>query len=161
MMHPATDNLTSDEIVRATWLRAVEWVQWPAFVSQPILPILALFFTPWKIFVGLIICGYLWMFIRYQIASYRIATAGCLFVRLKWLSCPAVAVYFLINRRWIEAVFSLCSPIVAQLAMLFIHPTGQIGRVQKMFFKELGFDPEATAVNETMDRMKMMMRVGM
>jgi hypothetical protein len=155
-----TDNLTSDEIIRATWLRAVEWVQWPAFVSQPLLPILAIFVSPWKIFVGIVVCGYLWMLVRYRFVSYQLAVAGCLWVRLKWPVGLVMTIYFIIERRWTEAVFSICNPLVVLAAMGLIRPTGQFGLVQKSFWKQIGFDPDATSLNEILDKMKTVMHGG-
>jgi hypothetical protein len=42
---------SDDENLRFCWLRAVEWGNWPTFISQPVVPIAILFWS-WKIVVG-------------------------------------------------------------------------------------------------------------
>lgn len=55
---------TDEENLKWSWLRAVEWGAFPIFVTQPIIPFL-IFFFDWKIIIGvIIICNWLWNFIR-------------------------------------------------------------------------------------------------
>ncbi len=83
---------TDDENVRWSWLRAIEWVNWPLFVSQPVVPVL-LYFFPWPGVVGtVVLVSFLWraFVVPFWLAP-RLADAGPLFVLLKFLTCPVMA----------------------------------------------------------------------
>ena len=82
--NPEALSFTADEIMRVSWLRAVEWLKWPSFVLQPLLPILY-FSVPWRlVLAAVVLANVVWLFVRYRFVSYTLATLGCLFVRLKW-----------------------------------------------------------------------------
>lgn len=131
--HSNQDNLTW------SWLRAVEWGRWPIFVSQPFVPVLFLLFD-WKaVVVGIVVLNLLWaILVRYAFVSVRLAFLGALVVRLKWLTCPAVAIYLFLKGEALLASLSLFWPLLA-IVVAMIVPT-RIGRIQNMFMAKLGYE---------------------
>lgn len=137
---------TPDQIMRLSWLRAAEWLAWPAFISQPILPILYLFWPWYYVWAGLALANLLWRFVRYTFVNYTLATLGCLFVRLKWPVMLILGVYFLAHREYLLAVLSFATPLVAM--MMITLSTGMVGVVQRKFIDELLFDWDLQAMAE-------------
>jgi hypothetical protein len=131
---------SDDENLRWCWLRAVEWGNWPMFVSQPLVPV-ALVIWPWKPVIGVAMgLNILWaLLIRYNVVIIPVAFWGAVFVRLKWLACPAAA--FILYRRgatWLAAL-----ALLWPLAVIIIGPLmpTMIGRLQQMFMQCLGYQP--------------------
>ena len=59
------EGYTDDEVRRWLWLRAMEWDAFPAYISQPIAPILFIFY-PWYLVLLAVLCiGLIWCLIRY------------------------------------------------------------------------------------------------
>jgi hypothetical protein len=46
--------LNESEMRRFLWLRAAEWKNWPSFISQPIVPVLFIWF-PWFYVLGVVL----------------------------------------------------------------------------------------------------------
>ncbi len=125
--HSDQDNLTW------SYLRAMEWGRWPIFLSQPIAPILILFFD-WKhVVIGVVVANVLWALVRYQFVSVSLAYFGALVVKLKWLTIPSVALYLFLKGQRMSAAISLFWPII--IFIIGILPTTQVGRIQKMLWK--------------------------
>jgi hypothetical protein len=132
-------NFTPDEIMRVSWLRAVEWLKWPSFVVQPLLPILY-FFAPYRlILVAVLLANVVWLCVRYRFVSYTLATLGCLFVRLKWPIMLVCGVYFLWRQEYVLTILTALTPIVATgISAPFV---GKIGIVQQRFLAQLSVTP--------------------
>ena len=128
--HSDQDNLTW------TQLGATEWGRWPIFLSQPLAPILFLFFD-WKaVILGVVVANLLWaILVRYQFVSVPLAYLGALLVRLKWLTCPSAAIYLFLRKEPIPALVALFWPLL--IFIIGVVPTTQIGRIQKMFMAKL------------------------
>jgi hypothetical protein len=135
--HSDQDNLTW------SWLRAVEWGRWPIFLSQPLAPILLLFFD-WKaVILGVVAANFLWaVLVRYQFVNVPLAYLGALFVRLKWLAYPSVAIYLFLQKETIPALVALFWPLL--IFVIGVVPTTQIGRIQKMFMAKLSYEAVPT-----------------
>jgi hypothetical protein len=132
--HSDQDNLTW------SYLRAIEWGRWPIFLSQLVAPILLVFFNWVSVIVGVILLNILWSFlVRYRFVSVTVAYWGAVFARLKWLFCLGAAIYLFLNHRTISAILSLSWPML--IFILGMLPTTQIGIIQKMFMKALGYEP--------------------
>ena len=129
---------TNEENLRWSWLRAVEWGIWPAFLSSPVVPLLLPFFKLWKIVSVVAILTILWAFIRYKYVNVSWAIFGVYFVFLKWISCPLAAIYLSLKHNYVLAILSLIWPILTPLFSAFVGGT-QIGVIQKMFMKKLGY----------------------
>jgi hypothetical protein len=85
---------SNDDNVRWSWLRAVEWIQWPLFMSQPVVPVL-LYFYRWPVVVGgVVVITFLWraVIVPFWVAP-SLADVGVLFVKLKFITAPLMALY--------------------------------------------------------------------
>ncbi len=133
---------SDDENVRWSWMRAVEWISWPAFVSQPIMPVLFwLYPTQWGgLLLVLVAFNFLWQYgISAERVSVPLASLGCLFVRLKWIACP-VAAYFLWSSDFPYQAFAALLWPVAVYAFASIRIVRiDIGAVQDRFMLRLGY----------------------
>jgi len=129
---------SDEENLRWSWLRAVEWGIWPAFLSGPVVPLLLPFFEWWKVIGVVAILTVLWAFIRYKYINLAMARLGVYFVLLKWIACPVAAIYLVIQHNYILAVLSLVWPAFASFLGVFVGGT-QIGVIQKMFMNKLGY----------------------
>lgn len=132
---------SDEENLSWSWFRAVEWAYWPLLISGPIIPVLLIFFEWWKIIGIVAILTWLWFFIRYKYVNLSMANFGVYFVRLKWVTCSMVAIYFVIRYNYTLAMVSFFWPLLDQLYRAYLENiTGdaQIGKIQKMFMVKLG-----------------------
>jgi hypothetical protein len=129
---------SDEENLRWSWLRAVEWGIWPAFLSGPVVPLLLLFFEWWKIIGVVAILTILWSFIRYKYINLAMARFGVYFVFLKWIACPLAAIYLIVQHNYILAILAILWPMLAASLGIFVGGT-QIGILQKMFMNKLGY----------------------
>ncbi len=130
---------TDEENLRWSYLRAIEWGRWPIFVSQIYAPMLLLF-LPWQaVVVAVVLSNIFWaIFIRYRHVSIGPASVGALLTRLKWALCPIAAIYLLVSGNTVNALFALLWPFV--IFVIGIIPTVQVGKIQKMFMAQLGYE---------------------
>lgn len=147
---------THDENVRWSWLRAVEWIRWPYFISQPIVPVMLLFW-PWQATItGVLASNLLWfVFVRPHSVSLPVAKFGACFVRLKWVVCPITSFYLFNRGATGEALLALLWPVLIavipsipgiNLVALIVIPTSEIGPVQMRFMAALGYELGKSAV---------------
>jgi hypothetical protein len=136
---------TDDEIKRWLWLRAVEWAALPAFVSQPLAPVLLIFF-PWYWVLGtVVILGAFWCPIRYHFVNVSVATVACLVVAwLKWPAAVGSAIYLFLNHQPLSAVLALLWPLVGG----FVGIPGKVGVIELAFAKKIGFVSEDAELGE-------------
>ena len=146
---------SNDENVRWAWLRAVEWLGWPEFLTQPIVPVLLYFYPLSVVFWALAGVSFLWrLFIVPLWVSPGLAGAGIFIVRLKFIAAPVAA--YLLWRRSAPAlavaalVWPLLGPFVIQWLMMIpfapisltrLGQATQIGMIQKRFLAAIGFEP--------------------
>jgi hypothetical protein len=143
----ALHGYSQDEVMRLCWLRALEWLSWPAFLSQPVLPMLYLFWPWYSVLIGVAIVSIAWRFVRNKFTSYRLASVGCLFVRLKWPTIFTLAIYFLLHGKYFLSALTLVTPLVA-MAMIPLS-TGTVGVLQMRFAGELLFTSDFEALLDT------------
>src|SRR5689334_10260251 len=81
-------------------LRAIEWGAWPAFLSQPFAP-LVIILVPWFFVLFFVMAAnILWaMFVRYRFVSPAVAAWGPMLALLRWITCPASAIYLWLHGR--------------------------------------------------------------
>lgn len=129
-------NWTDEEIKRWLWLRAVEWAALPAFFSQPLAPILLIFF-PWYWVLGsVVLLGLAWCSIRYSFVNVAVARVACLVVaHLKWPAALGSAIYLFFHHQPISAVIALLWPLFSG----FIGIPGKVGIIELAFAKKIGF----------------------
>jgi len=128
-------SFTDDENTRRCWLRAVEWVAWPAFLSQPLLPILYVYYPWWKVLLAVIIASLLWTAVRYRFTSFALATAGFFFVQLKWITIPVGAFVLFRQHRFLPGALAVVTPFLAA----WLGFAGKIGVIQNRFMNQLGY----------------------
>jgi hypothetical protein len=150
LIDPADYSL--EDLTKLTWLRATEWASWPAFVSQPILPVLYVFFPVWTIYLSILLVGLLWRTVRYRLANLELAAAAVYWVKLKWITIPLSAIYLFVHHHWVLALLCLGTPLI--VGFLGVTAAGaQIGVLQRQFFSQMGFDdPNTRAVYEAIDK---------
>ena len=131
---------TPDEIMRLCWLRAVEWVGWPGFLSQPLLPILYIYYPVHWVLLTVASLAILWLPFRHRIASLQLATMGCLWVRVKWLTVPIGVFALLMQRRYLAVAVTLVTPWLAgmlnapaEFVAAIAKAPSQVGLVQRKF----------------------------
>jgi hypothetical protein len=120
------------------YLRAIEWKAWPAFISQPIVPILFIFIPWYYVLIFLVILSWLWATVRHIFVSPPLAELGVFFVKLKWVTIPISVTYFLYTGHYALAVVSLLWTYLA--AIVGYVPGGLTGKIQKMFMACFGYE---------------------
>ena len=113
-------------------LRAIEWIGWPLFVTQPLVPMM-LYFYPWYwIVISLISITFLWrIFLAPNFVSVNIVAFGAMFTWFKFLSSPVIC-YLLWKRgdaalSLLALLWPLVGIIIANLVFAFLHAfTGTI-----------------------------------
>ena len=134
-------NYSDEENFRWCLLRGTEWGAWPLFVTQPIVPILLLYFHWWYIIFTLVALTWIWALIRYKFVSVILARYGAYFVFSKWFVSIGMAIYFLTKEQYFFAVFSGFYPLILLVIMFLVPPT-KIGVLQNMFMNKLGYEKE-------------------
>ena len=112
---------TDDENTRWCWLRAMEWRNWPIFLSPSLVPIMWLFWNWQIVALVLVVCNWMWYFIvgrRGRFVSVPLANIGVFIVKAKWIVCPMAAVYFYYNGMIVESIISLLWPLFPYAAMI-------------------------------------------
>jgi hypothetical protein len=134
--HMSTD-FSEAELQRWLHLRAIEWTGWPAFLSQPIAPVLLIFFRWFYVLGAVMVLGILWAFVRYSFVSPSLSKIGCLFVNfLMWPAALGSAAYlFFVVHSYSIGVLALVWPLLGG----FLSVPGQIGRVELMLAKSVGY----------------------
>jgi len=143
---------SNKENVQWAWLRAVEWTEWPLFISQPIVPTL-LYFYHWSFVLGLVVIAtVMWKVLVVPCwVSPRLAWAGPAFVQLKFLTCPSMAYLLWQRGETALAAGALLWPLlgiaIANFIMVFpdallsftsLGKAAQVGSVQARFLWAIG-----------------------
>ncbi|MGD0038329.1 MAG: hypothetical protein ABSC53_13670 [Bacteroidota bacterium] len=142
------------EIQRWLHIRAIEWTGWPAFVTQPIIPILLIYFPLLSVVIALFIADFFWRFIRYSFVSPDLVDIGALFtVFLKWPSAIGATIYFLLHQQYVLSLVALFWPIIAGFISFPVdmlvsafqrHPL--VGRVEVELAKRVGYVSKDTVL---------------
>jgi hypothetical protein len=132
---------TEDEIKRWLWLRAIEWGAFPAYLSQPVAPILFIFYHWYFVVLGVVALGLIWCFFRYSFVSVGLSSAVVLpVVWLKWPAAVGSSIYLFVHHQHAAGVVALLWPLVAS----FTGVPGQIGVIELALAKKIGFvSPDA------------------
>jgi hypothetical protein len=128
-------NFTDEEIRRWIYIRAIEWASYPSFISQPIFPILLIFFDWWKIIIVLFCLEILWSFIRYRYFNPFISSNAVYFVKLKWPLIIVCLIYFILAGKYFLAALSLFWPLIVG----FIGLPGKIGIIELFISDKIGY----------------------
>ena len=130
---------SDQENLQWCWLRAVEWANWPLFLSLPIGPPLLIEISVWQIIVVLVVLDLLWLGVRYRVVSVRLSSIGAVYSLLRWVTIPAAAIALAISGRWLTAVIAILWPSLIGVVGGITRP--QIGRIQVVLMRQLGYEP--------------------
>jgi hypothetical protein len=147
---------SDDDNLRWAHLRAMEWLTWPGFISQPLVPIL-LYFYPWPWVVGsVVLISFAWrMVVAPVIVFPQLATAGVWFAKLRFAASPIMAFLIWQSGDYWTAALALLWLFVG--AVIVIYGVGllrtplsliftswgratEIGAVQRQFMASLGYE---------------------
>ncbi len=126
----------SAEINRMLFLRAIEWVVWPAFLSPLYVPILLTLCPWWKTFLTLFAADLIWCLFRDRI--HNIALANFAAIAVKWVGLPTCiicSIVLICQKRYGTAVLSFLMPFISG----FLGIPGNIGLAKLNFGREIGF----------------------
>lgn len=133
---------TDEENTQWCWLRAVEWGRWPLFISQLYAPPL-LIFAPWEWVVGgFFLANLLWASIRYRFINVGMANAIADHMIIRWPVTIGCAIYLAWHQHYGLAALAFLWLFVA-IVLGIVTPT-QIGRIQKIMMRQLGYEPETS-----------------
>ncbi len=137
-MWSPTDH-TDHENLQWAWLRAVEWGDWPIFISQPVAPIVLLFFPWWSVIIVVIVINVTWsLFVRYNVVITSLAFWGAIFCSIEVDFLPVRHDIFSgATVREGTAALALFWPLVILVAP---RASTQIGVIQTMFMQCLGYN---------------------
>lgn len=132
-------DLSQAETEKWLHLRAIEWANWPAFLSQLVAPILFVFYPWYGVIVGILIVSALWCLVRDSFTSPALANAGCLAVAwMKWPPAIICSVYLIVRHSYVASVLAIAWPFLAG----FICLGGMVGRIELNFAKRIGYVSE-------------------
>ena len=128
--------------------RAVEWDDWPMWVSLPIAPILFTFVSWLPVTVAVLLCNVFWWPIKHRWINLTLAELVGLLCRiLKWPISIACAAYLLFHAQRGQAVAALLWPLMILLAKIPVDAVmatfgwrPQVGILQKLFMRRLGYE---------------------
>ena len=146
---PAWKTLSEDEL-KARWilLRSIEWINWPLFISQSVVPPLLWFYEWQPVVVAVIVVTILWrLAIATRCVSVKLVEIGPPLVSLKFLICPIIAFLSWWQGDRIGALVALLWPVAVLLIQLLLNScgilvsafalrnvlSGELEAVQKMF----------------------------
>jgi hypothetical protein len=145
------------EIQRWLHLRAIEWCAWPVFLSQPLIPVLLIFYPALPILIAVVVADILWRFVRYSFVSPRLASIGANFVIIfKWPCAIGAAIYLGIHEHYVSAALAFLWPVVASGASLpgmllwaLVGKPTLVGAAELELAKRIGYvSPDATLFPE-------------
>jgi hypothetical protein len=125
--------MTEAEFHKLVYLRALEWANWPSFLSQLYLP-LVLAFLPWQYVFGaqIFIC-LMWCSFRYDKPDFKSAMKAAEWVgRLKWPVAIVGCLRPLITGHIVIGGICLVWPLLSG----FLFFGGKVGVIERGFFPE-------------------------
>ena len=127
---------TDAETRWALHLRALEWANWPAFLSALVVPLALVFFPVVIVLAYLLILSLGWTQLRYAFHSYKWASYAALAVRiLAWPIAVTGFIWLLLRGRFFIAIVALLWPLLHG----FIGFRGRVGQIELNFAREIGF----------------------
>jgi hypothetical protein len=129
---------TESEIRQYLIARAIEWNNWPGFLSQPIVPIFLIFYKWWLILLVVFLLAILWRFIKYKYINVNLAEFGIFFAKVKWINIPVSVIYLISEGSYGFAILAFIWPFIAS----GLGAGGRLGDIERIFAKKLGFIPD-------------------
>lgn len=126
---------TEPELHRWLTLRALEWANFPAFVSRPIVPVLVVFYPWYFVLGGVVAAEILWCALRYSFVSILLTRLA---VFLSLLAYPVGIVssgYLFWHARWAVGALAFLWPVVAAWFQL----PAKVGVIELALAKRIGY----------------------
>jgi hypothetical protein len=115
----------------------MEWTNWPSFISQPIVPIMLIFYRWYFVLLAVFILDLLWTAIRYRYVNVAAATYAVIFVKFcKWPAALGSAVYLFVHHSYLPGILAVAWPL--GLCGVVVVP-GKIGEVELLFARKIGY----------------------
>jgi hypothetical protein len=130
---------TNQENQQWSVLRAMEWEALPAFISQPIVPVLLIFFQWYFIIGAVLVASWLWAIVRHSFVSIVLSEIAYGFVKLRWLTVPCTSIYLFFNGSYFLGIVVLLWVALAA-AIGFTVPGGKSSVIQRMFLASMGYE---------------------
>jgi hypothetical protein len=130
---------SEEENLRFSYLRAIEWANWPVWLSRVAVPVL-LIWQPWYAVVGALFIGNLiWVLVvRYNVVSVTAAYVGVFFMMTRWVTWPASTIVLFVQGRSPECWVALAWPLLLWTPGLILP--AHIGLIQALFMQALGYE---------------------
>ena len=138
---------THAEIKRWLQLRAIEWSGWPAFITQPLIPLLLTAFPALPVLLTLLAAETLWPFVSlFCINLPLVKLSPLLATFLKWPSAIGCGVFLFMHHRPGVAVLALLWPVLAAFASapatlltVRLRLPGQIAVIERVLAQRIGY----------------------
>jgi hypothetical protein len=141
---PGVGPATGEETKRWLLLRAVEWCNFPAFISQLVAPILFMLYPWYFVTFGIFALSILWCAVRYPLASASLAGAAVNPVFwLKWPVAIGSCLYLFFHQQRVAAVVAFAWPLLAAVAGAPAGFSAKIARVELAFARQVGLVSDA------------------
>lgn len=129
-------NYTYDEIRQYLLLRAIEWGNFPNFISQPIVPVLLLFYPWYFVVLGTLGINVLWSLVRYRFIDADLSCAVVTPIRvLTWPSAIGSCILLGIHDLYLPAGIALIWPVIVG----FFSIPAKYGQIEREIGAQLGF----------------------
>ena len=120
--------------------QAGEWINWPLYITQPVIPILfyVLHFADVVfIITALLVLNVIWIrIVSQRFVSLPLSKLGRYIAYLKWIACPIVALLLWIKVYPLTAIVVLSWPLLLMNILFALHrfwPEGALANTQHMF----------------------------
>lgn len=129
-------NYTHIEIEQYLLLRAIEWSNFPNYLSQPLVPILLMFY-PWYLVIPSVLgVNVLWSLLRYKFINAEIACLVVTPIRiLTWPSAIGCAIALLMHEFYGTAFLALIWPAIVG----YFSIPAKYGVIEREIGSQLGF----------------------
>jgi len=133
------EGYTEPELQRWVTLRALEWANFPAFISRPIVPVLLVVYPWYYVLGGLVAAEVLWCAVRYSFVNILLIRVA---VFLALLSYPVALIssgYLFWNGRWGVGALAFVWPLLASVFQL----PAKVGLLELALAKRIGYGPSS------------------
>ncbi len=130
-------NYSPTEIEKFSYLRAVEWRSWPAFLSVTLAQPFFLFYNP-LIIIGIVIgLNTLWAPLFKKLISIEFATLGVYINKAKIFLTPFMIFFAVVEKNYLLALFILLWAALIANLMGNIRPPVDLKYIQTAFLEKI------------------------
>ena len=132
---------STEDNVRWSWLRAAEWRALPVYLSQPILPILLVFFPWYYVVPAILAAGVAWTPFRQRLVNVKVSSISGLFITiLKWPATLAGTVMLTMQGEYLLAAVAVVWQVTGGLIGGIVCGGGPgIAIYQRLLLRKMGY----------------------